>query len=79
MKKRVLSSLFMVLFAVCFIYANRDISQDSLTTWQEQLEYVKNNLGEVNEGDVGHLSTFLEVSFATSDSNGGSYNWSLSK
>ncbi len=55
MKKRVLSSLFMVLFAVCFIYANRDISQDSLTTWQEQLEYAKNNLGEVNEVDVDHL------------------------
>lgn len=56
-KKRSSRSLCLILFAVCFLYANRSISQDTLVpTWQEQLDYVKNNPYKVNEGDASHLN-----------------------
>ena len=53
-KKR---SLCLILFVVCFLYANRSISQDTLAyfTWQKQLNDVKNTPRKVNEGDASHL------------------------
>ena len=55
-QKILLSSLGFILFAVCFIYSNSSIAQTPLTTWQEQLEYAKNNSGRLNEGDASHLN-----------------------
>ena len=55
-KKILLNSLGFILFAVCFIYANSSIAQTPLTTWQEHLEYAKNNFGGLNEGDASHLN-----------------------
>jgi len=54
-KKRSSRSLCLILFAVCFLYANRSISQDTLATWQKQLNDVKNTPCKVNEGDASHL------------------------
>lgn len=55
MKNKLLSTLYIALFSVCFIYASSRVSQDSPTTWQEQLEFAKNKIYEENEGDVHHL------------------------
>ena len=55
MKNKLLSTLYIALFSVCFIYASSRVSQDSPTTWQEQLEFSKNKIYEENEGDVHHL------------------------
>ncbi len=48
-----MSLLCIVSFAIRSVYANRGISQDTLSTWQEQLEYARNNMDV--EGDVVHL------------------------
>lgn len=55
MKNKLLITLFITLFTVCCIYANNSVSQDSPTTWQQQLELAKNKIYEENEGDVHHL------------------------
>lgn len=55
MKKSLLSSLFMFFFVICLLSGNRSIAQDMLTTWQEQLDYVKNNSDKENGGDLSHL------------------------
>ena len=55
MKNKLLSTLYIALFSLCFIYASSRVSQDSPTTWQEQLEFSKNKIYEENEGEVHHL------------------------
>ena len=55
MKNKLLSTLYIAVFSVCFIYASSRVSKDSPTTWQEQLEFAKNKIYEENEGDAYHL------------------------
>lgn len=57
MKKRLFSSLCMIFFALCFLNANgnENVAQDTLTTWQNLLDYAKNHPHKENEGDLSHL------------------------